>query len=87
MDSPSEIVLPLIHCGISSRASLAAPVPQVSLLVPQQCPLCTGRGGVRLQTTVRGGRVQLQWYCVRCEAEWPVTRAEAAGRPPEASVQ
>lgn len=49
-----------------------SPDALVAFRVPKICERCRTLGCVGLQHTVRGDRVQLQWRCATCEAEWPV---------------
>jgi hypothetical protein len=48
----------------------------VVLRVPRQCATCGRLGTVKLQQTIRGERVILDWCCGACDAEWPVRRKE-----------
>ena len=48
----------------------------VRLRVPEKCPACHRRDGMRVETTVRGDSVSLAWYCSSCSHEWPVIRAD-----------
>ena len=56
---------------IGSRP-VSSPDAPVALRVPKICEQCHTLGCVDLQHTVHGDRVQLQWRCATCEAEWPV---------------
>lgn len=52
------------------------PETPIALRVPQQCANCGKAGTVKLQQTIKGERIVLDWYCTACEAEWPVKRKE-----------
>lgn len=47
----------------------------LSLRIPC-CPQCGAHGTIRLQQTVRGESIVLDWSCSRCETEWSVERGE-----------
>jgi hypothetical protein len=52
------------------------PNTPISLLVPSVCPACGQAGRVKLQQTMKGEAVILEWACGACDAEWRVTRKE-----------
>ena len=37
-------------------------------------PYCHAQDTVKVQTTIRGESVLLEWHCAACKAEWPVRR-------------
>ena len=53
------------------------PERPITLRVPPSCGDCGARGTVRLQQTLKGANVTLEWYCTACHAEWPVRRKDA----------
>jgi hypothetical protein len=53
------------------------PERPITLRVPLRCGDCGARGTVRLQQTLKGEDVTLEWYCTACQAEWPVRRKDA----------
>ena len=52
------------------------PNTPVVLRTPAKCTLCGTTGTVKLQQTIRGDHVILEWHCTACDAEWPVRRRE-----------
>jgi hypothetical protein len=52
------------------------PETPVRLRVPAACVGCGARGTVKLQQTIRGENVVLEWNCTICNAEWPVRRKD-----------
>ena len=54
------------------------PVPNtpIALRVPKECEHCHRTGTVRLQQTLKGDQMNLEWCCTACQHEWPVTRKE-----------
>ena len=52
------------------------PQTPISLNVPPACRECGSRGTVKLQQSIKGDHVALQWHCTECKAEWPVVRAD-----------
>jgi hypothetical protein len=40
------------------------------------CPYCHAQDTVKVQTTIRGESVLLEWHCAACKAEWPVRRKD-----------
>jgi hypothetical protein len=71
--------LGFMGCGDGPRRAIVAyPMPNtpVVLQVPRACVQCGRDGTVRLQQTIRGENVVLEWSCIACHAEWPVRRKE-----------
>jgi len=52
------------------------PETPVRLRVPPNCVRCGMAGTIRLQQTIKGESVVLEWACTACEAEWPVVRKD-----------
>jgi hypothetical protein len=52
------------------------PQTPLGLHVPKACRVCGAERTVELQQTIKGDHVDLQWTCTRCNAEWPVVRAD-----------
>ena len=48
------------------------PETPITLAVPDRCPNCQVAGRVRLQQTIQGNRVLLEWVCQACSREWLV---------------
>jgi hypothetical protein len=48
----------------------------VRLRVPVACVSCGARGTIKLQQTIKGESVVLEWNCSICNAEWPVRRQD-----------
>lgn len=67
-------IQPAIWFVVRSRASM--PNTPVVLTVPPVCLTCGTAGTVKLQQTIRGEHVVLEWACSACQAEWPVRRKE-----------
>ena len=70
-ESPAEITLPKPRGKVG-----ALPNTPIALRVPPTCEGCGREGLVRLQQSIRGGQVVLQWHCSGCDHEWPVRRKE-----------
>ena len=66
---------PMLPCGIS-RAKTFMPDTPVVLRMPPACVECGRQGTVKLQETIQGTKVALEWCCTECNAEWPVRRRE-----------
>lgn len=49
---------------------------KLKLPLPRQCPHCKRRGTVHLQQIIKGTAVLLNWYCTRCEKEWPIVAGD-----------
>ena len=42
----------------------------------EECPSCHASGGIRVEQTIKGDTVLLQWLCSTCQASWPVVRSD-----------
>jgi len=56
------------------------PDTNISLRVPPECDRCGAVGKVKLQQTLKGDQVLLEWCCTACNAEWPVKRRDQPPR-------
>ncbi len=54
--------------------------PNLTLEIPERCPSCAATGAVRLQQTIRGRAVVLNWCCARCQHEWPIDPDDVPNR-------
>jgi len=52
------------------------PETPVRLRVPASCPHCHAKDTVKVQTSIRGDSVLLEWHCTACKTEWPVRRKD-----------
>ena len=41
-----------------------------------RCPLCSNTGFVRFEVVIKGGHVQREFYCGRCNGTWVVDISE-----------
>ena len=57
------------------------PNTPVAVRVPITCLRCRKPGRIRMQTVLKGDRIDLQWHCSSCDHEWAVTRKEEVPRP------
>jgi hypothetical protein len=48
----------------------------LALHIPAFCERCHAANMVKLQQTIRGAQIVLQWLCGACKAEWPVRRRD-----------
>jgi hypothetical protein len=53
---------------------LSMPNQPLSLNRPERCPSCHIGGGIRVEQTIKGDSVLLQWLCSTCQARWPVVQ-------------
>ena len=60
------------------RAMLAA--DKLTIPVPGRCPRCKTNGAARLQQTIRGRAILLNWVCSVCGAEWAIDDTYVPGR-------
>ena len=49
---------------------MAEPGVPINLRLPSRCPECGEKGTVAVETNVTGSRVQLLWWCRRCNSAW-----------------
>ena len=52
------------------------PETPIALRVPTECAVCHRAGAVKLQQTIKGDKMVLEWSCAACGHEWPVRRKE-----------
>ena len=52
--------------------SACVELPRLKLVLPDRCPKCNTPGTARLQQTIRGDAILLNWSCSRCNGEWPI---------------
>jgi hypothetical protein len=57
------------------------PDTEIGLHVPAECIRCGAHGTIKLQTSLYGDVVTLEWCCTVCNAEWPVKRRDELPRP------
>ena len=46
------------------------------LHIPERCPDCQQVGGIKLEQTIKGADVDLNWCCGACNHSWPVKDGE-----------
>ncbi len=51
------------------------PDTPISLRMPPECIRC-GATHIKLQQTIKGDQIVLEWCCTICNAEWPVKRRD-----------
>ena len=59
---------------------------RLALQIPDVCKYCGAVGLVLPDYTVRGGVALMEWSCVACDREWPITaedQQEERRRQPE----
>ena len=46
---------------------------RLTLKVPPRCPACKRDVTIKLEQTIKGDTVVLEWCCTACDHHWPVT--------------
>ena len=52
------------------------PDTNISLRVPLECIRCSAIHTIKLQQTIKGDQILLEWCCTVCNAQWPVKRKD-----------
>ena len=58
----------------------AVPDTEVSFRVPSERIRCGAPDTIKLQQTIKGGQINLEWLCIVCNGEWPVKRRDEQPR-------
>ena len=48
-----------------------SPAAALRLRIPQTCPFCARSGYAKLEQTIQGNVIVLNWHCTLCDKEWP----------------